>query len=127
MKKILAFSSLLLTLQAHAESVGKVVFFNTTSTGITNEEPNVDFYFYYDKLNNILTKQGFKVFLVEKLPVTIEAQHDTIELEKSDLKSNSGVIFVKPSGAYIISPGIKTDVDVLMEVEKYFGTHHIGE
>ncbi|WP_373032968.1 hypothetical protein [Sulfurovum sp.] len=127
MKKLLMLIGIVFMLQAQAESVGSIVFFNITSTEQSDEETNEDFYFYYDKLNDFLTKKGFDVLLAEQLPIKIEKPDYTIELGASDVASDVGIIFVKPSGQYKVSEGVKTDVDVAMEAEQYFKVKLVGE
>ncbi|WP_373034262.1 hypothetical protein [Sulfurovum sp.] len=127
MKKILVLIGILFMFQAQAESVGSIVFFNIASTEQSDEETNADFYFYYDKLNDFLTKKGFDVHLAEQLPIKIVKPDYTIELGVSDVASDVGIIFVKPSGQYKVSEGVKTDMDVAMEAEQYFKVKLVGE
>jgi len=127
MKKLLMFIGIVFMLQAQAESVGSIVFFNITSTEQSDEESNADFYFYYDKLNDLLTKKGFEVLLAERFPIKIVKPDYTIELGASDVKSDVGIIYVKPSGQYKVSIGIETDIDVMMEAEQYFKMKLVDE
>ncbi|MHC3994055.1 hypothetical protein ACXWTF_04455 [Thiomicrolovo sp. ZZH C-3] len=127
MKKLLMLIGIVFILQAQAESVGSIVFFNITSTETSDEETNADFYFYYDKLNDFLSKKGFEVLLSEKFPIKLVKPDYTIELGASDVKSDVGIIYVKPSGQYKVSKGIKTDMDVAMEAEQYFKVKLVDE
>ncbi len=127
MKKILLLVGILFVLQAQGESVGSIVFFNIASTEQSDAESDADFYFYYDKLNNFLAKKGFEVFLAEQFPIKIVKDKYTLELGASDVASDIGIIFVKPSGQYKISKGIMTDMDVAVEAEHYFKVKLVGE
>ncbi len=122
MKTIVILLTLLVThipVVSANNTKGHIAFFNLASENTPDYvEINEDFNYYYKKLTVWLNKNKYTHTLHTTAPIKIEKHK--INLTKTALGTDTGVILIKNDGTYKIIQGVGTDVDLIVDINGFY-------
>ncbi len=106
---------------AGGATAGHVAFFFVGVRSGENFEIYDDFAFFYRRVLPWLDKHGITHSYHSSLPVLIErTQGNTVTFQNESLSNDLGTILLKQDGSYRILYGVYTDVDLIVEIKRFF-------
>ena len=122
MKQIIILLSLFVTpalCTAENDSKGHVAFIMLlTETSQDYTEISGDFNYYYKNLEPWLKNNNYNYSYHNKNPINIK--NTTLSISKEMLKSGLGYLLIKKNSSYKEIKGVRTGVDLIIEINEYF-------
>jgi hypothetical protein len=118
-----------LTAVRRQRPAGHVAFYSFDGAHDTDEavssqehEADYDFSYYYEEITPWLEENGIAHSFHGAPGFTIEiASGEEVSFPKELFETDLGMVIIRNDGAYKLSPGVSTDIDLMMEIISFFG------
>lgn len=108
---------------------GHVAFFSVDRVQSGDDsEAHDDFVYFYRGVLPWLEAHGIAHSYHSNLPVLVDTtEGSTLSFQEESLRGDLGTILLKQDGSYRVLHGVYTGVDLILEIERFFGFEHQAE